>query len=155
MKRVPLLAILLIFSPTSRACDPLIGTWQSDAVATMAFGRAKAKLEPHQDEFLASLMGKMTIEVTDKEVHQKMPDTQVSVQGKPRSFVGFDERNAYKVLFCNARMVVVQTPELTTGEDTVSTYYFSGPDTMWTYIGTNRPNVPDLHMREYFKRIGH
>ena len=153
MKRISLLTILLILSPASRACDSLLGTWQSDATSTMDFNRAKAKLEPRQDEFLASLMGKMTIEFTSKDMHLKMPDTQVSVGGEARPFVGIDERNAYRVLFCDARMVVIAAPDAVTGEDDVSTYFFSGPDAIWVYMGTNRPEVPDLHAREYFRRI--
>lgn len=153
MKRISLLTILLILSPASRACDSLIGTWQSDATATMDFNRAKAKLEPRQDEFLASLMGKMTIEFTSKDMRLKMPDTLVSVRGEARPFAGSDEHSAYRVLFCNARMVVIAAPDSVTGEDEVSTYFFSGPDAIWTYTGTNRPMVPDLHAREYFRRI--
>jgi len=153
MKHILLLTILLVLSPASRACDFIIGSWQSDAAATMAFNRAKAKLEPRQDEFLASLMGKMTMEFTLKDMHLKMPDTQFLVGGKPRPFGGFEERSTYRVLFCNARMVAIAARESATGEEEIWTYFFSGPDAMWTYTGTNRPNIPDLHAREYFRRI--
>ena len=95
MKRFSLLVVLLCLSPVSRACGvSLIGTWQSDAVATMSFNRAQAKLKEGQDEFLASLMGKMTIEFTDKEVRLRMPDSEVSINGQTRPFAGFLERTA-------------------------------------------------------------
>jgi hypothetical protein len=35
----------------------------------------------------------------------------------------------------------------------VTTYYFVGTDQIWTYAGTNDPNVPDLHLREYYTRM--
>ncbi len=119
----------------------------------MSFNRNYAKLEERQDGFLASLMGKMTVEFTDKQIHLRMPDNQVDVKGKLTPFAGFEERNPYKVLFCNERMVVVETAEAVTGERSAITYFLVGTDAMWVYVGTNSPKVPDLHIREYFKRI--
>jgi hypothetical protein len=154
MRKIALLLTALSFSPALMACDtPLIGTWQSDAAATMSFNRANAKLEERQDRFLASLMGKMTLEFTDKQLHLHMPDTQVTVEGELKPFAGFEERNPYKILFCNDRMAVVETTETVTGVNSVTTYFFVGTDVMWAYVGTNSPKVPDLHIREYFKRI--
>lgn len=154
MSKIVLPLIVLSLSPTLMACDTsLIGTWQSDATATMSFNRNYAKLEERQDGFLVSLMGKMTMEFTDKQIYLRMPDTQVDVKGKLTPFAGFEERNPYKVLFCNERMVVVETAEAVTGERSAITYFLVGTDAMWVYAGTNSPKVPDLHIREYFKRI--
>ncbi len=98
-------------------------------------------------------MGKMTLEFTKKEIHLRMPDTQVRVQGELKPFAGFEERNPYNVLFCNPRMIVIVAIDTVTREDGVATYFFVGPDAMWVYGGTNNPKVPDLHIREYFKRV--
>ena len=154
MRKFALLLTSLSFSPALMACDiSLIGTWQSDAAETMAFNRVKAKLEERQDHFLDSLMGRMTLEFTDKELHLRMPDTLVSVKGELKPFSGFEERNPYKVLFCNDRMAVIETAEAVTGASSVTTYFFVGSNSMWAYVGTNSPKVPDLHIREYFKRV--
>lgn len=154
MMKITLLLMTLGFSPALLACDTsLAGTWQSDAAATMSFNRANAKLEERQERFLASLMGKMTLEFTDKQLHLHMPDTQVTVKGEPTPFAGFEEQNPYKVLFCNERMVVIETPETVTGERSVTTYFFVNSDSMWAYVGSNNPKMPDLHIREYFTRV--
>ena len=154
MMKITLLLTALGFSPALLACDlSLVGTWQSDATATMSFNRANARLEERQERFLASLMGKMTLEFTDKQLHLRMPDTQVTVKGELRPFAGFEERNLYKILFCNERMVVIETPEAVTGESSVTTYFFVNSDSMWAYVGSNSPKMPDLHIREYFTRV--
>ncbi|NUO75927.1 MAG: hypothetical protein HOQ32_07925 [Lysobacter sp.] len=154
MKELACLLVALSFSPTLIACDnSLVGTWQSDAAATMSFNRANARLEERQDRFLDSLMGKMTLEFTDKELRLQMPDTQVAVGGERKPFAGFDERKPYKILFCNERMAVIESAEAVTGERGVSTYFFVGADAMWAYVGSNNPKVSDLHIREYFKRV--
>jgi hypothetical protein len=153
MKPILLLLIAAFLSPTLQACEnSLIGTWQSDADRTRSFNRSHARLEERQEKFLASLMGKLTLEFTLEELHLRMPDTQVRVQGELKAFAGFEERKPYKVLFCSPRMAVIHVadPEM---EDRVTTYFFVGHDAMWTYGGTNSPNIPDLHIREYFKRV--
>ncbi|TKR30682.1 hypothetical protein FCE95_11290 [Luteimonas gilva] len=154
MRCPALLLALSFFSPTLLACEnQLIGTWQSDADATMSFNRAHAKLEKRQDDFLASLIGKMTLEFTRGELHLRMPETEVRVQGKLKPFDSFEERKPYRTLFCSQRMAVIETKQTATEEKGVTTYFFIGPDAMWVYGGTNDPKVPDLHIREYFRRI--
>ncbi len=154
MRLISLFLAACIVSPTLHAGENLlVGTWRSDAAATMSFNRAHARLEERQDRFLASLMGKMTLEFTDEELHLLVPETRVAVQDETKSFAGYEERKPYKVLFCNACMAVIETTEAVTGEEGVTTYFFVGDDSMWTYVGTNSPKVPDLHIREYFKRV--
>ncbi len=154
MKLIALFLIMLSVSSASLACKTfLVGTWQSDAAATMSFNRANARLEERQDRFLTSLFGKMTLKFTDKQLHLRMPDTEVLVKGEVKPFAGFEERTPYKLLHCNERMVVVKSTEAVTGEESVTTYFIVDPDGMWVYAGTNSPRVPDLHTREYFKRL--
>lgn len=154
MKRYVLFLAALCVSPSLMACDgSLVGIWQSDATATMSFNRANARLVERQDRFLGGLMGKMTLEFTDKQLRLHMPDTEVAVGSERRPFAGFEEQKPYKVLFCNERMVVIESAEFGTGESGVSTYFLIGADAMWAYVGSNNPKVPDLHIREYFKRV--
>jgi hypothetical protein len=131
----------------------LIGTWQSDAARTMAYNREHARLEARQDEFLSTLMGKMSLTFGESELRTRMPDTQVSVKGKLVPFAGFDETTPYEVLFCNSRMLVVKSRAPFTNEDEVTTVFLDGAASMWAYVGNNRDDVPDLHIREYFRRI--
>lgn len=66
MKRLPLLLIASLFSPALLACENLlVGTWQSDADATMSFNRAHAKLEKRQELFFGQL-----VRQNDPRVHQ-------------------------------------------------------------------------------------
>ncbi|GAB3092379.1 hypothetical protein GCM10027159_06990 [Lysobacter terrae] len=117
----------------------------------MAFARDNAKLQPQQESFLTALMGHMTMEFGDGKVELRFPDLQVPVKGELKPFAGFEEKGSYDVLFCNDRMAVIRST-LDNGEDDVGIYYFVGPDEMWTYLGSNKPAVPDLHLREYFRR---
>lgn len=154
MRFIPLLLVAFIPSPMLCACEnSLVGTWQSDAAVTMSFNRAHARLEKRQDRFLASLMGKMTLEFTEDELHLRMPDTRVNVRGELMPFAGFEERKPYKILFCNPRMDVIEATEAVTEESNITTYFFVGHDEMWVYSSTNNPKIPDLHIREYFKRV--
>lgn len=102
---------------------------------------------------MASLLGKMTLEFTKHELRLRMPDTQVSVKGELEPFAGFEERTPYKTLFCDERLVVIEAKKTAAEEKGVTTYFFVGPDAMWIYGGTNDPKIPDLHIREYFRRI--
>lgn len=154
MKTIPLLFTALCFSPMLLACEPsIVGTWQSDATTTMAFNRANAKLEERQDRFLESLLGKMRFEFTDTQRHMRFPDTLVDVGGKPTPFAGFEEQTPYKLLFCNERMGVIEVSDTATELNRVTTYFFVNPDLIWVYGGSNQPNMPDLHIREYFSRV--
>lgn len=153
MKSLAVLLSALLFCPIASACESSIsGAWVSDGPRTMDFARDNTKLEPRQESFLAALMGNMTIEFDGKQMHLRMPDLKVPVNGELRSFAGFDEQKSYEVLFSNCRTVVIASTD-PGGKVDVSTYYFEGTDEMWVYTGSNAPAVPDLHMREYFRRI--
>jgi len=118
----------------------------------MTFNRTYSKLEERQDRFLAAIIGHMTLEFSADELLLRMPDTQVPVGGEIKPFAGFEEKKPYKILHCDSRSVVIESPEPVTGENDVTTYFFVGHDEMWAYIGTNSTHVPDLHFREYFRR---
>jgi hypothetical protein len=147
-----LLALALAAPQASAECGQLLGTWQSDHERTMTFNRTYSKLEERQDRFLAAIIGHMTMEFSADELLLRMPDTQVTVGGEIKPFFGFEHNKPYKILHCDSRSVVIESPEPVTGENGVTTYFFVGHDEMWAYIGTNSTRVPDLHFREYFRR---
>jgi hypothetical protein len=152
MKSIALLFCLMLIFPVA-ACEPsILGEWKSDGPATMDFARTRAKLEPRQEAFLAALMGKMTVTISERELHLRLPDLEVSINGELKPLEGFEERKDSKVIFCNSSEAVILTGSEAERQDT-TTYYFIGPDTVWTYMGTNHPDIPDLHLREYFSRV--
>lgn len=136
------------------ACDlSLVGTWKSDGPTTMAFLRESAKLEPKAMDLLEALMGHMTLTFTHTELHQVMPDIEVPVDGQLRPFAGSDERKPYKLLFCGESAVVWSAKRSFGSAEGATTFNFVGPDTVWVYTGSTEPGVPDLHAREYFRRV--
>ncbi len=144
---------MTFFLDDAQGCERrLFGTWKSDAETSMTFIRNNAKLQPKTDAFLSALLGHMTMTFAKGEVHSVMPDIEVSVSGEPRPFAGFEERKAYKILFCNKSTIVWSARRPFSEEDEATTFTFVGPDTVWIYLGSVVPGVPDLHAREYFQR---
>jgi hypothetical protein len=82
-----------------------------------------------------------------------MPDTRVPVVGELQPFAGFQEQKPYKVLFCSAAMIVWSARRSFSNEEEATTFNFEGPDTVWVYTGSTAPGAPDLHTREYFRRV--
>lgn len=95
----------------------------------------------------------MSLTLHDSTLRSHMPDTQVNVLGELKPFAGADIQTTYQILFCNERMAVVEVAKDMTGERGVTTYFFVGTDALWIYEGANHPAMPDLHIREYFKRV--
>ena len=148
-------AIVIFALPgLASACDLKIeGKWRSEKAETMRFNREYARLQPKADSFLDALMGNMTLEFGDGEIQLRMPDLNVPVNGSPVAFAGFEERKPYTLLLCNDLGVVISSPETGSGRMLATTYYFVGPDLFWVYAGSNDPKMPDLHIREYFRRV--
>jgi ribosomal protein S18 acetylase RimI-like enzyme len=119
----------------------------------MEFAHENAKLQPKAEAFLAALYGHMTLTFTRHELHLVMPDIEVPVSGESRPFVGIDQRAQYKILFCSGAMVVWSTKLSFDTEPKATTYMFVDSNTFCVYSGGNDPKVPDLHTREYFRRL--
>lgn len=154
MKYLLALVLSVCILCEARACDiHLAGTWQSDKTTSMAFIRDKSKIQANFDGFLDTLLGKMTVTFTGNEVHMLMPDTTVAVAGAMRPFAGSDERKPYKVLFCNAAMIVWSAKQSFATYDVATTYNFVTPDLFWVYGGSTAIGEPDWHIREYFRRV--
>jgi hypothetical protein len=145
---------LATFAHCAQGCERnLTGTWKSDSAASMSFNRANAKLQPKTDAFLAALLGHITLTFATNELHEVMPDIEVPVSGESRVFAGSDKRKPYKVLFCNASMVVWSAKRSFGEGEEATTFNFVDADTFWIYTGSTEPKLPDLHTREYFQRV--
>lgn len=154
MKKLLACALLSMSCGSVFACDlSLVGTWKSDGPTTMAFLRKNAKLQAKTVEFLEALMGHMTLSFSENELHQVMPDIEVPVDGELRPFTGWDERKAYTLLFCGESTIVWSAKRSFGTADGVTTFNFVGPYTVWVYTGSAEPGVPDLHAREYLRRV--
>ncbi|WP_111264978.1 hypothetical protein [Marilutibacter maris] len=154
MRVLPFLAILLAGCSSTNTCDrSLEGIWKSDGQATMAFVRERTKLQPKTEDFLQALVGHMTMTFEGGELHLKMPDIEVPISGQMSPFSGFEERKPYKVLFCSNSTIVWSARQPFGDTDEATTVNFVDPDTFWVYTGSADPKMPDLHTREYFRRV--
>ena len=154
MKAFLALAILFAASSSASACErSLIGTWKSDGQETMKFIRENSRLERKAEDFLQALMGHMTLTFSKSDLHSVMPDLEVPVSGEKRPFAGFEERKPYKVLFCSASMIVFSSKRSFREGYEATTFNFIGPDTIWVYLGSTDPGIPDINGREYFQRV--
>lgn len=153
MKQFPTLLLGLMFALNVQACvNDLAGTWKSDRAMSMAFARENSKLEPKADAFLTALLGHMTLKFTERELVVLMPDIEVPVSGRLKPFTGHTERKPYQVLFCNSSMIVWSAKRSFDDELGATTFHFLDPNTIWIYAGGTDPKIPDLHIREYFRR---
>ncbi|NZA26827.1 hypothetical protein H0E84_10565 [Luteimonas sp. SJ-92] len=147
--------LAITLAPTVAVACPqdLTGTWKSDREASVAFARGNAKLEPRTEEFLAALLGHMTLSFDDGELHIAMPDVEVPIAGERTMFAGFEEHKPYEILFCSRFAVVWSAKRPFGTELAATTFNFIDDDTFWIYAGGTDPAVPDLHTREYFRRV--
>ena len=149
-----LFALSLMALGHAHACErTLLGTWKSDSKRSMEFIAANAILRPKTEAFLGAMLGHMTMTFTSNALHTVMPDVDVTVDGQLRHLTGFEESKPYKTLFCNKSEIVWSAKRAFGKEDDVTTFQFVGPDTIWVYMGSTDPLVPDLNAREYFQRV--
>lgn len=151
---LPSVLAILLFADCALACErDLSGVWKSDADASMSFNRANAKLQSKTDAFLAALLGHLTLTFAGHELHEVMPDIEVPVAGQSKPFSGSDKRKPYKILFCSASMIVWSAKRSFAEGEEATTFNFVDADTFWVYAGSTEPGLPDLHTREYFRRV--
>ena len=155
MKVFLALTLVLAFSANrAQGCElDLRGTWKSNSVVSMSFNRSNAKLQPKTDAFLAALLGHMSLTFTRDELHEVMPDIDVPVSDHSGPFAGWDKRKPYRVLFCNASMIVWSAKRSFGEGDEATIFNFVDANTFWVYTGSTEPKLPDLHAREYFQRV--
>jgi hypothetical protein len=151
-------AALLAVSLTVSASDAkrsqrIEGTWRSDREATMAFTRKYNKLLPKTESFYSSMVGRLTLTISEAQIHSVLPDWDVSIDGKLHHMVGFDSLKPYSVVFSREDVVVVVSDNPVTGRAEATTYNFTGPDSFWVYSGGSEQELPGAHLREYFRRV--
>ncbi|GAB3787880.1 hypothetical protein [Dyella agri] len=148
------IALSILSLGQAHACERnLLGTWKSDSKRSMEFIARNANLQPKTEAFLGVMLGHMTLTFTKDGLHSVMPSVDVTVNGQPRHLTGFEESKPYKVLFCNEFEIVWSAKRSFGKKDDVTTFQFVGPDTIWVYMGSTDPVMPDLNAREYFQRV--
>lgn len=154
MKKV-LVSLVIAFSSVDATACPhaLVGRWKSDKAASMDFARSHSRFEPKTEAFLGALMGHMVITFDEHEIKFSMPDIKVPVAGEPKPFKGHEEREPYQVLFCNAFSVVISAKRPFGRDQEATTLQFVDENNFWIYTGGTSPTVPDLHTREFFRRL--
>jgi hypothetical protein len=153
MKRVLASLLTMSFAVPASADPTLVGEWRSDRELTMNFIERNVKLEEKTYKFLSDMMGRLTLTFTRDRVRSVLPDWDTSIEGRARQMVGFGDEAPYRVLYANERVIVISGAEPVTHQETVTTFNFDGPDTMWIYTGGSDKALPQSHYREYFRRV--
>ena len=131
----------------------LEGTWRSDRELTLDFIEEHVRLEDRKTKFLAQLFGRLEITFESGNYTEIMPAFRLESKGEWSEIERTEERSSYKLLYCTEQIAVVQSVEMVTGNPLVLTYNFSDSGVMWVYLGNIDTAFPDLHIREYFRRV--
>ena len=148
-------AFLLLVSLGASAAPKqpaLVGVWKSDRELTMDFARAHNKLEPKAEAFWGDMVGRMTLSVSKSRMESRLPDWDVSIEGKPRHMKGFATSTPYRTIYADQAVVVAVANNPVTGVSEVTTYNFVSPDIFWIYTGRGADASQGAHLREYFRR---
>src|SRR5262249_35101989 len=124
------------FAKGSRGDPRLIGTWQSNADATIAEQRKVRPITESQEVALRKLFGKVKITYTDKTLTTE--------------FDGVSTTMSYEVVKKNSDSVVIKSRSDVTNQDQELTITFVGPD---TYVLEIKSELVQYPLKEYFKRI--
>ena len=156
MKAITKAAVALAFvlATASALAEPkLAGEWQSDRIASNAFNRSQTRLEDKTLAFLEQSMGRLVLRFSATEVVSEMPGWISVSQGLETTMKGFRDSSPYEVVATTAQAVAVKMKEPVTGTAIVQVFNFVSPDVMWIYVGGADKSFPDLHIREYFRRV--
>ncbi len=110
-------------------------------------------MSPRKEAFLDQLMGHLTLTITADKMISTMPALDVKSGDKVHHMEGFRFESAYKIVYSSQNVIVETDTEPVTGKQTVTILNFIGPDVMWIYVGGADKSFPDMHLREYFRRI--
>jgi len=151
--RIILGLLLGLFLQTAWADPKLEGKWQSDHDLTMAFLRENVKLQDKTVAFLDQLMGHLSLSFGKQQVVAEMPVLSVKMGDSLHRLDGYHWQSAYRVVYRNAHAVVAVSREQGSGNEVAVKYNFVSPDVMWIYVGGTDKMFPDLHYREYYRRV--
>lgn len=146
-----LLAILGLVPLVCGAADRLNGTWRSDHDASIQFAESHAILEPRQLEFLNGSLGRLEMSFGGEEMRYRLPDFDLTIQGKLRHMVGADESFSYRVLGVDKDSVAILVAKYQ-GRDRILHIHFVNDDTFWLYSEETDFGLRDLNFREYFRK---
>lgn len=119
----------------------------------MGFIHDNVKMQAKTERFLGSLMGHMTLTFTETTITSDLPDLVAMVNGKDTPFKGSHYTTTYKILHQSEKTIVISSVAEFTEKLEVTTFNFETPDIMWVYTGGTENALPDLHTREYFRRV--
>jgi hypothetical protein len=155
-----MMRFLLIFLVLIAGCmesstppNPLLGVWKSDHDLTMEFIRKNVRMEDKAERFLDSLMGHMTLTFSESQMKLVFPDIEVVLPSGTKLTPGFTKSSEYKVIYSSSQVVVISSTDPKDGKASVTTYNFVIDSLMWAYSGGADPSVPDIHIREFFRRV--
>ena len=147
-----LLTLLLLLPLAGKAANSLRGTWQSDHEATMRFVRDHAVLEANQSEFLDGSLGQLKLSFDTAKMRYRMPDVDITIQGKPQHFVGSDDSYSYRILGADQDSVALMLKNIL-GRDRLWHIHFVSNNVFWLYSEESDYGLRDLNFREYFRKI--
>jgi hypothetical protein len=147
-----LLFTLLALAPLAcGAADRLSGKWRSDHDRSLTFIRTHTRLEPRQLEFLEGSLGRLQLSFDGTNMRQQLPDFDVTIEGKLRHLVGYDDTFSYRVLGMDADSVAILVAN-EHGRDRILHIHFVSDDAFWLYSEESDYGLRDLNFREYFRR---
>lgn len=130
---VAAIVVAVVYVGKARRGDPrLIGTWQSDADATIADLNTTRTVTDQQEQLMRKLFGRLKVTYTDKTLT-------TDLDGKV-------ETHPYQVVRQEGDSVVVKSWSDLSKKDEEVRIQFVGNDTYWVH-------VPQANLRECFRRV--
>jgi hypothetical protein len=153
MNQILITLILFLCCSCASQKSQLIGKWKSDHDLSMDYIEKNVKMRQKPLRFLDSLTGHLTINFSERRKTFDLPDLTVLVNGKETTFQGARYITTYKILFQTEKQIVITSINQFTKKSEATIFYFDSPDLMWVYLGGADDSIPDLHAREYFRRV--
>ena len=85
-------------------------------------------------------------------MYVSMPDIKVTVNGEQKDFVGFENKNTYKIIAQNDNTIVLETID-EKGVREIGLLKFINNNKYWIYLPNSNSAWSQIHIREYFVRI--
>lgn len=147
-----LVALFALFPLVCVAADRLNGTWRSDHDTSIRFATDHAILEPRQHEFLDGALGQLELSFDGTTLRSRLPDLDITIQGRLRHLVGADESFSYRILGADEDSVALLVAKYF-GRDRILHIHFVNDDSFWLYSEETNYGLRDLNFREYFQRV--
>ena len=93
----------------------------------------------------------MTLEFSRDRALMKMPDLNVSIQGKSFELAGMREARSFAALGCDEKSVALMARD-SEGKNKIVVYHFESEDVMWVYPDAAIDGLAVLNIREFFAK---